>query len=139
MFIGKASPAQAYQRVGLETSLESADPHKLVVLLFEGAMSAIVAARTHMRDQRIAEKGMAISKAIDIILNGLHASLNREAGGELAERLAALYDYMADRLLVANLNNDPAVLDEVHGLLSTLHGAWLEIGEPSRSADASSG
>jgi len=138
MFSGKASPTQAYQRVSIETSLESANPHKLVVLLFEGAMTAVVTAKNHLREKHIAEKGMAVSKAIDIILNGLRASLNQEAGGELAERLAALYDYMSDRLLFANLNNDPAVLDEVLGLLSTLHSAWVEIGDKDHTADAGS-
>ena len=51
------------------------------------------------------------------------------AAGELAERLAALYDYMARRLLHANLNNDSAALDEVLNLLSEIHGAWVSIGD----------
>ncbi len=66
---------------------------------------------------------------IDIILNGLRASLNLEEGGNLAQNLYALYDYMARRLLHANLNNDSAALDEVLNLLSEIHGAWVSIGD----------
>lgn len=128
MFYGKGS-AQAYHRVSVETGIESASPHQLIVLLFEGALVAIASAKSHMRDNNIGEKGLAISKAIDIIINGLRASLDQKVGGELAERLSMLYGYMADRLLQANLNNDPAALDEVIALLSTLQGAWVEIGK----------
>ena len=80
-----------------------------------------------MKDKRTAEKGQSISKAIDIITNGLRASLDPEAGGELPERLGALYDYMCLRLLHANLKNDAAALAEVAALLGEIKGAWEEI------------
>ena len=76
-----------------------------------------------------AAKGSAISKAISIIDNGLRASLDKEAGGEIAANLDALYDYMSRRLLHANLKNDVTIIDEVHGLLADLRGAWVEIGD----------
>jgi flagellar protein FliS len=72
-------------------------------LLFAGAQAAIGKARGAMQQQQIAAKGEAISKAIDIIANGLKLSLDVEKGGELAERLDALYDYLVLRLLRANL------------------------------------
>jgi flagellar protein FliS len=117
----------AYTNVGLETGVAAADPHKLVLMLYEGALLALVEARQHMARHEIAAKGQALSKAVMIIDNGLKASLDIEAGGELGERLAALYDYMSERLLQANLHNRPELIDEVSRLLTELRGAWEEI------------
>lgn len=127
MFGSPRNPVAAYASVGVETSVPTADPHQLILLLFEGAKIAISAAKMHMAQGNIAEKGSSISKAIDIITNGLNASLDHEAGGDLTIKLGALYDYMAQRLLWANLKNDAAALDEVMRLLSELHGAWAQI------------
>lgn len=127
MFASMNKPTAAYAQVDLATSVESADPHKLILLLFDGATAALNTAKFAMNEGDIPAKGKAISKAIDIITNGLQASLDLEAGGDLAERLAALYEYMSSRLLWANLKNDMVVLDEVRGLLAEIHGAWREI------------
>ena len=127
MFGSPRNPVSAYASVGIETSVPTADPHQLILLLFDGAKIAISAAKMHMTQGNIAEKGSSISKAIDIITNGLNASLDHEAGGDLTIKLGALYDYMAQRLLWANLKNDAAALDEVMRLLSELHGAWEQI------------
>ena len=128
MFAVMHNPKAAYHKVGIVTGIDSADPHKLVLMLFEGAMLAVSGASLHMQRNEIAKKGESVSKAINIIANGLKASLDTQAGGELAERLAALYDYMCARLLHANLNNQPAVRDEVSHLLAELKGAWAQIG-----------
>lgn len=134
MFGSPRSPVAAYASVGLETSVPTADPHKLILLLFEGAKVAISSAKMHMMQGNIPEKGRLISNAIDIITNGLRASLDFEAGGDLSAKLAALYDYMAQRLLWANLKNDTAALDEVMRLLSELHGAWVQIAPTNEQA-----
>lgn len=131
MFAVMHNPTAAYNKVGIETGVETADPHKLILMLFEGAMLSIAAASVHMRRNEahdIARKGEAISKAINIISNGLKASLDMDAGGDLAVKLAALYDYMCNRLLHANVHNQPAALDEVSHLLAELKGAWEQIG-----------
>lgn len=127
MFASRTSPTQAYARIGIETGVPAADPHRLITMLFDGALVAVASARLHMEREEVAEKGQDISKAIDIVANGLKASLDMEGGGELAGRLAALYDYLCMRLLYANLKNDPAALGEVSGLLAELKGAWEEI------------
>jgi flagellar protein FliS len=127
MFATRASPTEAYARIGVETGVSAADPHRLIQMLFDGALVVIASARLHMERNEIAEKGQDISKGIDIVANGLKASLDIQGGGELAERLAALYDYICTRLLHANLKNDPAALTEAAGLLSELKGAWEEI------------
>lgn len=132
-----ASPTQAYSQVGIETGIMSASPHQLVLMLFDGALAAIARARHAMSRGEIAEKGAAITKAIDILGSGLKASLDFEQGGELAARLAALYDYMGDRLFHANLKNDEAALEEVQRLLGELRSAWQEIADDPAVVSAS--
>ncbi|MDY0014066.1 MAG: flagellar export chaperone FliS [Rhodocyclaceae bacterium] len=129
MFGTSLNRAAAYARVGVETGVSTADPHKLILMLFDGALLAIASAAVAMDAQDIPAKGNHISKAIEIITNGLKVSLDMEAGGELAGRLAALYDYMAERLLHANLRNSRPTLDEVAGLLRDLRDAWQQIGQ----------
>jgi flagellar protein FliS len=116
--------AESYARVGLETSVNSASPYELVALLFQGARRAIRMGRVHMQNGNIPLKGKSISHAIAIVGGGLQQGLNLEQGGDLAERLNALYDYMTRRLLEANLKNDPALLDEIDGLLATIEDGW---------------
>lgn len=129
MFSNSASPANAYAKVGIETTVLNNNPHELILLLFQGARAAIVEAREHINNKNIAAKGSRISKAIDIIQNGLRASLDLKAGGELAERLSALYEYMCRRLIQANIQNNSDIIDEVLRLLDEIAGAWAEIGE----------
>ncbi len=128
MFGMSRSPVASYAQVSTDIAVETADPHRLILMLFDGARAAIWMARAHMENKQIAEKGAAISKAIDIVNNGLRASLNIEDGGELAERLAALYEYIGNRLLWANLKNNVAALDEANQLLGELRSAWAMIG-----------
>lgn len=134
MYTHTAAPragANSYARVGLETGVMSASPHQLITMLFDGAKIAIAMARHHMVNKEIAAKGRAISKAINIVDNGLKASLDAEAGGkagaELVGNLSALYDYISQRLMQANLRNDPALLDEADRLLDNIGSAWREI------------
>ncbi|MCZ4058145.1 flagellar export chaperone FliS [Pantoea sp. LMR881] len=122
------SGIQAYAQVGVESAVMSASPHQLVVLLFDGALSAMKKATILIEQGDIPGKGQAISKAINIITNGLRAGLNHEAGGEISANLDNLYDYMIRRLLQANLHNDPAVIAEVEGLLTNIADAWKQIG-----------
>lgn len=127
MFGNARQAISAYQKVGVDAAIEVADPHRLILLLFAGAQAAIGKARAAMQQRQIAVKGEAISKAIDIIANGLKVSLDLEKGGEIAERLDALYDYLVLRLLRANVDNDPGALEEVSGLLEEIHSAWRQI------------
>lgn len=117
----------AYNKVGIESSLTAADPHKLISMLFQGALLAIANAKNGISRKDIPAKGAAISKAIAIIGEGLNASLDKKVGGELAQNLSSLYDYMVRRLVAANLNNDTATLDEVARLLADLKDAWDSI------------
>lgn len=131
---GSNTGANSYAKVGLETGVVAASPHKLIVMLYEGALVAIRNAAMHMKAGDIAKKGAAISKAIAIVESGLRASLDPVKGGSIAVSLDQLYDYMVRRLLAANLTNDPAILDEVHALLLDLKGAWDAIGDQPATA-----
>ena len=124
----------AYAKVGVETGVAAASPHKLITMLFEGAMVAITNAKQQMEAGHIAEKGKSISKAILIVDSGLRASLNKDAGGDIATNLDALYEYIGTRLLEANLNNSVERLDEAYNLLLDLKNAWEAIGEKTPSS-----
>ena len=112
-----------YQQVSVNSSVMGASPHHLVQMLMEGALERIALAKASMARAEIAMKGQNISRAIDIV-GGLQGSLNRKAGGEIAENLSNLYDYMAGRLLVANIQNDESILDEVSDLMIELKMGW---------------
>lgn len=127
---------QAYGSSALETEVEVASPHKLVLMLFDGALQAIRLARVQMEQGKIAEKGQLIGKAVSIIDEGLRNSLDAKQGGELAVNLASLYEYCTGRLLHANLNNDAGALDEVSTLLGEVRSAWVEIGRKPTAASA---
>lgn len=137
MFGSPARGANAYANVSMETGVSSATPHKLIVMLFDGALVAVATALNHMKAKNIAAKGQAISKAILIIDSGLRASLDKKVGGQIATSLDALYEYMSNRLLIANLKNQPEILEEVHRLLTDLKSAWVEIGTRSDAAASS--
>lgn len=128
--------ASTYASVGVETGVMSASPHQLIVMLFDGAMAAIFKAKWAMEHNDIAGRGMAISKAIDIIDGGLRASLDMTRGGELAERLSSLYEYMSRSLLKANVSNDKSLVEHVESLLSDISSAWKEIGSTAQHPTA---
>ncbi|HEX7932997.1 MAG TPA: flagellar export chaperone FliS [Paraburkholderia sp.] len=127
MFSPGHSGANAYARVGVETGVMGASPHRLIVMLYQGARRAIAQARMHVQQGNVPARGEAIGKAIQIVESGLQQSLNLEVGGEIAQRLNALYSYMSRRLLEANIKESEAMLVEVDGLLATLEEAWIGI------------
>lgn len=118
-----------YRQVGVESAVSGgASPHRLVAMLFEGAVEAIVQARGALRSGNIETKGRAISRAARIIDEGLKAALNLEAGGELAANLRDVYAYVGTRLTLANVRNDDRMLEECQRLIEPLRDAWAAIG-----------
>ncbi len=104
----------------------SASQSQLVTMLFDGALSALVRARLFMQDNQLEGKGLSLSKAINIIENGLKVGLDENSRDELTLNLISLYSYMVRRLLQANLRNDVAAVEEVEGLLRNIADAWKE-------------
>jgi flagellar protein FliS len=127
MFGTSFNGANAYSKVAMETGVTAASPHKLILMLFEGALKAIATAQEQMKSGDIAGKGLSISKASTIIEEGLRASLDKKVGGDIAVNLDALYAYMNSQLMLAHLQNDVAKLEDVQELLRDLKGAWEAI------------
>lgn len=122
------SAASAYKKVGIETSVEGADPHKLVALLFEALLQALANARAAMASGDLQRKGEQIVRAVRFLEEGLKAGLNTEVQDDLVLNLRGVYDYCIARLTQANFRNDPAPLEEVIGLIQPLADAWKTIG-----------
>ncbi|WDD95652.1 flagellar export chaperone FliS [Burkholderia sp. FERM BP-3421] len=139
MFSPGHAGASAYARVGVETGVMGANPHRLIAMLYQGARQAIALARMHLQQGNVAARGDAIGKAIRIVENGLQQSLNLDVGGEIAGRLDALYTYISRRLLEANVQSSEPMLVEVDGLLATLEEAWTGIAPEFAKMSAQAG
>ena len=117
------SAAQQYSTVRNQSNALDASPHRLIQMLFEGALERIAQAKGAMTQKQIPRKCELITKAINIV-GGLQGSLNDREGGQLAANLEALYDYIIRRLTKANFDNDPEILDECGRLLAELKMGW---------------
>jgi flagellar secretion chaperone FliS len=115
-----------YRELGIESEINNATPHRLIQLLFDGALSRLVMAQAAIERGDVAAKGALIGKAISIV-GGLRDSLDMDAGGKIAENLDNLYEYMNLRLLDASINNQADKINEVIQLLKTIKSAWDEI------------
>ena len=121
-----AKGTQAYAQIGVESAVMSASQQQLISMLFDGALSALIRARLFMQDGNLQGKGLSLSKAINIIENGLKIGLDEESRDELTQNLLALYAYMVRRLLQANLHNDTGAVEEVENLMRNIADAWKE-------------
>lgn len=122
--------ASAYAHVGLQTGAMSANPHQLITMLFDGAHAALKKGQWAIAQNDLAAKGIALTKAIDIIERGLRGALDFDQGKEIAEQLDSLYDYMIRSLMRANLRNDAQLIADVDTLLGNISSAWKQIGAP---------
>jgi flagellar protein FliS len=129
MTITSRHAISAYVQTGIESGVPEADAHRLVEMLFEGALTALADARIKLTAGDIAGRGQAISKAISIVDEGLRGSLDIAKGGELASRLEALYQFICSRLLHANLKGEQKPLEEASALLARLQDAWVRMGQ----------
>jgi flagellar protein FliS len=119
----------------LDTKVLSADPLELIHILYEHTLAMVTDARRYLAEGNIAARGHSITRALAAI-NELDKSLDRETGGAIAQNLAALYQYMRGRLLLANIRQQDAPLEEVETLLRTLGEAWNAI-RPAAQAENS--
>ena len=128
MFSSVASrSASAYKRVSVETSVDNADPHHLVSLLFDALQQALAGARQAIQEGDIPTKVKQIGTAMRILEEGLKAPLNLQEGGELAANLNDLYDYCVRRVILANARNDASALEEVSNLIGQVASGWKQI------------
>ncbi len=120
------SALKEYGKVSVQSGASYASPHRLISMLLDGALEKISSAKGYMQRGEIANKGNYISWAISIV-EGLRLSLNADQGGEIADNLNNLYDYIERRLVEANANNSEEMLDEASSLLLTVKSAWEAI------------
>lgn len=123
MKIPKQSALSQYRVIGAQAGIEDASAHRLVQLLLQGGLARISSSIGHLKRRDVAAKGANVSAAIAII-GDLQGSLNLDQGGQIAQQLDELYDYMSRRLFEANSKNDAVMLEEVYGLLLTLKQGW---------------
>ncbi len=122
-----ARSAAAYKFAGIDASVQMADSHQLVCLLFDSLLQQLGAACTHIASRDVAKKCKSINNALRILEEGLIAPLDMENGGEVAANLRALYDYCVRRLVLANAKNDVAGLQEISSLIEPVASAWKQI------------
>lgn len=121
----------AYRKGNLKQDIASADPHKLTLMLLQGALDRIAYAKGAMERKDLITKADFISKTSAILMH-LRDTLDIEIGGEVAQNLFNLYDYMIQRLNDAHVNNDLKLLDEVSSLLTPIRDAWVQIPETAK-------
>ena len=122
--------ANAYRQVGVQSGVDGANPHQLIQMLFDGLLQSLNEARGAMQRGEVETKGRLIGKSVRILEEGLKAALDPAQGGEIAANLHALYGYCVTRLTLANLRNDPALLEEVVALIEPVAQSWAAIGGP---------
>jgi flagellar protein FliS len=122
--------------IGIQGAAGSASPPRLIVTLCDGALVAMRSARAAQARGQVAPRRAALSKAIAIVVQGLRPAVQPDAGDGLGASLAALYDYIANRLRYADLKGDSASIDEAAQLLADLRGAWEALEHRSRSDPA---
>lgn|SRR5665213_993325 len=127
------SKVAAYQSVSVHGGVAGADPHRLVLMLMDGALERMAIARGYIERGQIAKKAQALHQCVSIV-NELRGSLNLAQGGALAQNLSDLYDYMLRQLLRANVDSDLKCVKEVASLMGEIRGAWLAIGPEVRLA-----
>lgn len=116
----------AYQTTQAHSGVEGASAHRLITLLLEGAVERIAKAKGHMERGERGPQGELIGKVIDIVAS-LDAYLDVEKGGEVAQNLESLYDYMVRKLFDANKNSSLDELSEVESLLLEIREGWVGI------------
>jgi len=120
--------ANQYQKVGIASEIEGADPHRLIQMLMEGALTRMSQAKGFIEREDHEAKAAVLGRVVEIIAT-LQSSLDHNQGGEIAGELERLYDYMNRRIIDAMSNNDVDILDEVMGLMLQIKSGWDGIRE----------
>jgi flagellar protein FliS len=123
------NPYQQYRA----TKVETAGSVDLVVMLYQGAVKFISLGVQSLDHDDAQAAHTNFVRAQDIIVE-LLGSLNREAGGDIANQLAGLYDYCYRRLIAANVKKDQAAAREVITILRELGTAWQQIAAQQRQS-----
>ena len=130
---GRNASLAAYQTVALQGSVAQADPHRLVQMLFDGIAERLTTVQGCIARGEIARKAKLLHSCVTLLAE-LRGSLNMADGGEIAQNLSNLYEYMIRQLLLANVETDASKVTEVLGLLNDIRSAWIAIGPEVRKS-----
>lgn len=125
------SSLKSYQKVNRDSSLSAADPHTVILMLFDGILESISVAKGAVSRNDLLMKSKSINKAMSI-LRSLQDSLDRKTEPQISENFYALYNYCIDRLVDASTSLDVVVFDEVVNLLKPIRDAWKEMPEDGK-------
>ena len=117
--------AQAYNAYK-QNEVYTASKVKLVVMLYDGAIKNLKLAEVAISEKNIEKTNEYIKKAQDIIIEFMN-TLNFEQGGQIANDLYKLYDYLYYRLIRANIDKDIEAIREVRRFLEELRDAWAQL------------
>jgi len=121
----------AYQSVSVHGGVANTDPHAMVLMLMDAATERMAIARGCIERHETARQARLLHSCVNIIAE-LRGSLNLTEGGALAQNLSDLYDYMINRLMLANARSDAGCIIEVARLLDEIRSAWVAIGPEVR-------
>lgn len=121
----------AYRKGNLKQDIANADPHKLTLMLMQGALDSLAFAKGAMERKEFAAKSEFLSRVTAILMN-LRDTLDLDVGGEVAENMYSLYEYMIERTGEAHVRNDLQILDEVISLLTPIRDAWVQIPQAAK-------
>lgn len=116
------NPYQKYKNAQYET----ASPEQLLLMLYDGAIKFAQQSKKALEEKNLEDANNRLKKTQDII-NELIVTLDMEQGGEVAQNLYNIYDYMNRRLIQANIRKDPEIIDEVINLLRDIKDSWEEV------------
>ncbi|RBO84884.1 flagellar protein FliS [Marinomonas aquiplantarum] len=129
----KSKGIQAYRKDSLKSDLASADPHRVIQLLMQGALEKLALGKGCIERSDLEGKADALTRAVEII-NALRDALDREANPELVDNLESLYEYMTVRITEASVSKDITIIDQVMNLLLQIKGAWDQITPADKQA-----
>jgi flagellar protein FliS len=118
-----------------ETVIATTDRVQVVLMLYEGTLKHLKLARVKMQSGDIMSKGTHISKATAIVTE-LSSVLDMEKGGEISANLRRLYDFVLQRLIQANLNNDTNAVHDAERVIVTLKDGWKEMMQTMKESPA---
>jgi flagellar secretion chaperone FliS len=128
-----SSKLSEYAQVSAHGGVAAADPHKLILMLMDGALERLAIARGCIVRNELVQRAHLVNRVVSI-LGELKASLDVKAGGKIATNLDELYDYMIRRVMLGSVQNKPEPLEEVTKLLSSIREAW--VAAPGKAAGA---